>query len=308
MRNALVIALAALAPMLGACSDGDGPGAVTADGRVDLAPGYRRATPTVYQHELATHDVQVVQLAGSTETRAEVGRRFEVSVAEARPDGAAIVRFTMRHVRFHIEPPNAEPYDFDSESNPGAEDDPIAEALRGLASLDFQAEMGADGKVIRLVDYDAARRQLRRPPDKVISFFDDAWFISALESVWQVSEGAPQRTIGESWTTTDESTLPGGDAPAVTTFTHTLTEAADGVASITGTGDMVIEWGLDAQTRGTASRIEEQAFDFSIDWSLDRGNLESMVVDSMIQYFVNYGGALDQRVTRTLTSSLRRVE
>jgi hypothetical protein len=312
VRTALLLALAALAPIVGACSDrgapsGPRPGEMTADGRVDLAPGYRRATPTVYQHELATHDVQVVQLAGTMETRAEVGRRFEVSVVEARPDGTAVVRFAMRHVRFHIEPPGTNPYDFDSDTNPGAEDDPVAEALRGLAGLAFQAEMAADGAVIRLIDYDDVRRQLRRPPDKVISFFDDAWFISALESVWQASEAAQVRTIGETWTTTDESRLPGGDAPATTSFTHTLHKAASGVAIITGSGEMLIEWGLDSQTRGTDSRIEDQAFDFTLTWSLERGNLESLVVDSMIEYFINYGGALDQRVTRTLNSSLRRV-
>lgn len=313
MRTALLLVLAALAPMVGACSDGGAasgprPGEVTADGRVDLAPGYQRATPTVYQHELASHDIQIVQLAGTMETRAEVDRRFEVSVVEARPDGSAVVRFAMRHVRFHIEPPGANPYDFDSDTNPGAEDDPVAEALRGLAGLAFQAEMGADGSVTRLIDYDEVRRQLRRPPDKVISFFDDAWFISALESVWQASESAQVRTIGETWTTSEESRLPGGDAPATTTFTHTLDEAANGVAVITGSGDMVIEWGLDSQTRGTDSQIEDQAFTFTQTWSLERGNLESLVVDSMIEYFVNYGGALDQRVTRTLNSSLRRVE
>ena len=59
---------------------------------------------------------------------------------------------------------------------------------------------------------------------------------------------------------------------------------------------------------GSDSRIEDQRYTYSTAWSLTRGNLESQEVDSMIRYFVNHGGPLNQTVERSLESTLRRIE
>lgn len=306
----MALLLACVGAGAGACSEGDGasPTAVAPDGTVNLAPGYSRATPAVYEHVLRSHDWASVPIAGETEVSALVTRRFGIEVVEARADGTARVAFRMRKVAFHIEPSHQAAYDFDSESNPGAEDDPVAAALRSLAAMEFEAEMGADGKVKELATFAAALNKIVRPPDKVESLFAGSWFAAALENVWLADEGDLRRRIGETWTATVPSTIPEGSASAETVITHTLSGVEDGVAVIEGDGVLEILWGTDPRTRGTQSRIEDQRFVFKKQWDLEQGALGSLEIESMIRYFINHGGGLDQKVQRELDSSLRRLD
>jgi len=306
LGGGVVAALAVAAAGLSGCSDTDGPVWLVEEGVIDLSPGYARSSPAVYEHTLKTRDVSHVPIAGTMSVTAEVVRRFETEALEARDDGTALVAMRMRAVRFHIEPPQQPVYDFDSESNPGEEDDRIAEALRGLAELSFQAEMDARGKVVELVGFVEALEQLRQPPERVISLFDRAWFISALETVWAAAEEDLQRQIGETWVQSVDSTIPEGTAQATTDVTHTLSGVEGSMATIEGTGEMRIRWGMDPLTRGTKSRIEDQSFEFTTLWNLEEGSLESQTVDSMIKYFVNHGGGLDQQVERYVDAVVKR--
>lgn len=307
----LLAALAlACAGGLGACAEDAGDEVVAADGRVDLAPRFDRAGLGVYEHTLASFDRQFVPIAGTTEVSATVTRRFATEPVEEREEGGAIVSFQMRHVRFHIEPAQRPVYDFDSETNRGADDDRIAEALRGLAELEFRAALDERGKVVELLGFGEALRQLRQPPERVISLFDRSWFIAALETVWSaVPKGEEtMHAVGDSWQEYSTSTVPGGSAEATTTITHTLARVEDQTAYIEGSGEMVIEWGVDPMTRGSDSRIDDQAFAFTTAWSLRRGNLESHELESMIIYFVDHGEGLSQTVERRLNASMRRIE
>lgn len=293
---------------LGACAEDAGDSVVTADGKINLAPRFDRAGLGVYEHTMASFDRQFVPIAGTTEVRASVSRRFATEPLEEREEGGAIVLFQMRHVRFRIEPPQQQPYDFDSETNPGGEDDRVAEALRGLAQLEFRAALDEQGKVVELIGFTDALNQLRQPPERVLSLFDRSWFAAALETVWSaVPEGeAMVREVGESWRESSTSVVPGGGADAITTITHTLDRVAGRTAYIEGVGEMAIEWGMDPRTRGSDSRIEDQAFEFTTAWDLRRGNLESHELESMIIYFVDHGEGLSQTVERRLNASLRR--
>lgn len=310
IRPFLATVAMTLAGSLGACAEDAGDSGETADGRINLAPRFDRAGPGVYEHTMASFDSQFVPIAGTTEISAVVTRRFATEPIEEMDDGGAVVSFQMRHVNFFIDPSAQTPYEFDSDTNPGAEDDRVAEALRGLTGLEFRARLDERGKVVELLDFREALNQLRRPPERVISLFERSWFVAALESVWSVVPGdqSPLREVGESWQEFSNSVVPGGSAQAVTTITSTVERVEEGVAYVEGTGEMVIEWGTDSQTRGSDSRIEDQTFEYTTAWSLRRGNLESHELESMIIYFVDHGEGLSQTVERRLNATLRRVE
>ncbi|MFG0256309.1 MAG: hypothetical protein ACF8GE_00215 [Phycisphaerales bacterium JB043] len=271
---------------------------------VSFTPGLAPGTTHQYAHVLSTENISTVPNAGTFAVNATVVRTFTLDVNALNDDGSAEVTLTLDAFRLHISQ-NATAIESLDSRNPPTQPRPTQQALLDLVGVSLDATLEPTGSVRSMRSILDAFPPDVSIPSQARSFYDDAWFRSAITSAWHVESDSTSLALGDTWTTSETNPFDGSTRININR-TFELVDLDESEARIQGTSHAELEFTPDETTDLSEIEIEEQAFSLSLLWNRSIGAMDLYETEQFLTLRFVRGG-MTTTSKRRLNTSLRRI-
>lgn len=244
--------------------------------RVNLAPTFVEGATVTYENLMKTRQRRTMEILNERdETNATLRRRFTFTVLETLDDGGARVELTFDRIVMDVTPPNSATFFFDSAAAPPeSEADALEAMLIRVSNHPVVLRLSPTGEAVELerpralketIGFESVARNLG-------ILFSESWYQGVATEAFCVAFDEPRRVIGETWTSESVSNV-GGMRDRTTTMTYTLESADEGIAAISGRGELDAKVGETISIEGAPAEVLDEHVEFNVRWDIEAGRL-----------------------------------